>query len=290
MPLDLGSLVRSASGALLAKDARVKADADRRRAQELAILQRGLLEAQIGNYRSQIETRAKEKPVPPPRFSPVIDPVTGEVQGYDPAANTLTPSGGRVHPKPTTTGGVLEQKAQAGASTAVESIDDAEQLLQRNQEADVLPLGAALARGAKASGGILGALGGAAEPLAQKSMTPDQQQFQADMQRMVHSMVGLLPGSRQSIVLFNSLVNAYTPQPGESAQTRSAKRAARQRARAWLAAVAQGRQVPVPPELAAAGITEADLVGVGTPPDEDTPAPPAPSSGPRYSPRFRRRP
>lgn len=281
MALDLSSLVRSASGALLAKDARQRQQEALRNQRMMQVLQHGLLAAQIGNYRSQIETRAKEK-APAPRFTPITDPVTGEVSGYDPSANTLTPSGGRVHPKPVL-GGVLEQKATAGAGTALESIDDAERLLAANPEADVLPLGAALARGAKTSGGLMGTLGGIAEPLAQRSMTPDQQQFQADMQRMVHSMVGLLPGSRQSIVLFNSLVNAYTPLPNESAQTRTAKRAARQRARAWLAAIAAGKPVPVPPELAAAGITDADI----TPSPTTTSPAPAPSPRtPGYNPRF----
>lgn len=192
---------------------------------------------------------------------------------------------------------LLREKAAAGARTAIESIDDAEKLLVGDPTADVLPLGAALARGAKAGGGVLGTLAGAAEPLAQRSMTPNQQQFQADMQRMVHSMVGLLPGSRQSIVLFNSLVNAYTPQPGEAAQVRTAKRNARQRAREWLRAVQQGKKVALLPELAEHGITEADLelpsgADEARPESPAAPAtPPSPGAAPAgYNPKFWRQP
>jgi hypothetical protein len=190
-------------------------------------------------------------------------------------------------------GGVTREKAVAGANTAVESIDDAEALLAQNPEADVLPMGAALARGAKTSGGVVGLVGGVAEPLAQRSMTPPQQQFQADMQRMVHSMVGLLPGSRQSIVLFNSLVNAYTPAPGESPAARTAKRQARLRARHWLDAVRRGESIPIPPELQAAGITEADLPTGGAPatpapraPTAPTDSGPPPPAGPSFNAKF----
>jgi hypothetical protein len=277
MGLSFSSLVQTASQALEQKRQRQQDQADRAQRHELELMQRSLLQAQIEKLRTP--------PTPEVvRQTPIQDPVTGDIVGYNPVTNTVTPSGGRVHPKPKpdTTGGFLEQKAQAGAGTAVESIDEAEALLRRNANADRLPLGAALARGAKTGGGLTGVLGGLAEPLAQRSMTPDQQEFQAAMQRMVHSMVGLLPGSRQSQVLFNSLVNAYTPQPGESAQARSAKRAARARAREWLAAVAGGHRVPVPPELAAQGITAEDLL-----PSEDETAPLTPPSGPRrVPPRF----
>jgi len=277
MGLNLASLVQTASQALENKRLRQREEQARAAQQDTAILQRALLSAQTRNYNSQIETRAKDKPPAPPRYQGMVDPKTGQIIGYDPATNTATPAVGvRLNPKPVdTTGGFLEQKARAGSGTAVESIDDAERLLARNPEADVLPLGAALARGAKTSGGLIGAIAGAAEPLAQRSMTPDQQQFQADAQRMVHSMVGLLPGSRQSQVLFNSLVNAYTPQPGESPQARNAKRAARLRARHWLAAIAEGRSVPIPPELAEAGITPADIGGPDEESDEPTPESPA---------------
>lgn len=192
--------------------------------------------------------------------------------------------------RPGSESSVLRLKAQAGAETAVEAIDEAERLLGQDSNADVLPVGAALARGAKTSGGLIGTLAGIAEPLAQQSMTENQQQFQAAIQRMVHSMVGLLPGSRQSIVLFNSLVNAYTPQPNESAQARSAKRAARLRARGWLDAIRRGEKIPIPPELGAAGITEGDIdvpsgAGGGAAPSRPSgaaspAAPVMPSSGP----------
>jgi len=190
-------------------------------------------------------------------------------------------------PTGTGQGGLTQQKASAGARTAIESIDHAESLYAHNANADVLPLGAALARGAKTSGGIMGVIAGAAEPLAQKSMTPSQQQFQADMQRMVHSMVGLLPGSRQSITLFNSLVNAYTPQPGEAPETRQAKRAARQRAKVWLKAVESGQQVELLPELSAAGVSPEE-VSAGGGSATATPGSVTPTT-PAYNPRWWRR-
>jgi len=187
--------------------------------------------------------------------------------------------------------GLTQEKAAAGARTAIQAIDDAESLYSQGPEVDVLPLGAALARGAKTGGGLVGAIAGAAEPLAQQSMTPGQQQFQADMQRMVHSMVGLLPGSRQSVTLFNSLVNAYTPQPSEAPQARAAKRAARQRAKVWLAAVSQGQKVPILPELAEHGITDSDVTVEGAAPVASPAQPPAPvtPAAPAYNPKFWRR-
>jgi hypothetical protein len=288
--IDWGALLQGTiTGARSIHEGRAEQRKLEQQALRQALMDR-LTQAQIGNFESLAAERLKPPVVPPTRLSPMTDPVTGDVSGYNPITNTLTPSGGRLHVKPpaeAAAAGLLRQKASAGARTAIESIDHAEGLIASDPNADVLPLGAALARGAKTSGGMIGAIAGAAEPLAQKSMTSHQQQFQADMQRMVHSMVGLLPGSRQSIVLFNSLVNAYTPQPGEAAETRTAKREARSRAREWLRAVERGEKIPLLPELVAAGITPADIESDGVD-EEGAPADvfpsPAPSAAPQAPP------
>jgi hypothetical protein len=54
-----------------------------------------------------------------------------------------------------------------------------------------------------------------------------------------------LPGSRQSQVLFNNLVESYAPKAGEDPQTRATKRAARRELALRLRALANGQDVTI---------------------------------------------
>jgi hypothetical protein len=76
-------------------------------------------------------------------------------------------------------------------------------------------------------------------------MTSSQQEFQSYMDQFAHNAVGLLPGSRQSMVLFNNLRQSYVPSAGQSPQAREAKRRQRLELLRRLQAMSQGQPVPL---------------------------------------------
>jgi len=144
-----------------------------------------------------------------------------------------------------------KEKIKIGAQTAVAALDKIEALLEKDPNADVTTLMASLGHGVVGAPVIGKMIGGAGNYLEQQGRTPTQQEFQAAINEFAHSAVGLLPGSRQSLTLFNSMVDAYRPVAGESAESRAAKRDARRKLRARLARIAETGDEPGEAELLA---------------------------------------
>lgn len=166
-------------------------------------------------------------------------------------------------------GGVTAMETRAAAQNALAALNQADAVLQRDPNADILPTGAALARGAKAHGGIIGLLGGAAEPLAQQAMSATQQEFQQAMDQFLHNYASVLPRGGRSVAILQNLRNSFAPTAGQTEpQVRAAFAAARANLRATLEALANGQ-------------TPKEALPDGTPP----PATPR-VAAPGYSPKF----
>lgn len=157
--------------------------------------------------------------------------------------------GGKAAGKPMASQGttnVLAGKVRTGAQNALQALEEADQILREDRTADITPVASGIASSAAQSriADYVPGLKGGAEALAQSQMTTAQQKFQAAMSRFAHNAVGLLPGSRQSIALFNDLRQAYTPKQGQTSQEfRDASRAARTRLAEKMRQLAKGETV-----------------------------------------------
>jgi hypothetical protein len=167
-------------------------------------------------------------------------------------------------------GGVVNQKAHLGAVNAIDAIDHAIALYDADKTANVVPQIAAAMEGLSHLPVVGGAFRGTAEAQRQRRMTPTQQEFQGYMDTFAHNAVGLLPGSRQSITLFNNLRNSYARLPGQSDEAGAAKIEQLKRLRARLAEFLEGKPVRLDDVL---GQDFADLTA--------TPTPTAPKPAPR---------
>ena len=122
------------------------------------------------------------------------------------------------------TGSVQDRKAIMGARTAVRAIDAMMDLIRGGGiGASQRSLTTDFARGVQSVPVLGKALSGVTEPIAQQGMTDAQSVYDTYLNQIAHTTVGLLPGSRQSMVLFNNMRQVYEPIAGMSEATRRAK-------------------------------------------------------------------
>ena len=147
------------------------------------------------------------------------------------------------HPEKTPS--ALDEKIRLGASNAAEAIQQAVALVGRDSTANVLPLQSEVAGSAAESkiADYIPGLKGAAGYLRRRGMTDTQNQFQNLLNVVAHNSVGLLPGSRQSIVLFQNLRDSYATQAGDPPGLRAQKLAKLQELGQRLARLARGEDV-----------------------------------------------
>lgn len=177
--------------------------------------------------------------------------------------------------KPAAGSAALTQKIRLGAQNAAEALDFIDRLVTTDPNADVRTVGTSLAEGASRLPLIGTALSGLTEPLAQLAMTPTQQIVQGAFGRFAHNAVGLLPGSRQSLVLFQNLLESYRPKSNESSEARAAKRAARRELAKRLHAIGRGEDVTL---TDLPGMEGFDLSGTGTSASPAEPGAPTPKN------------
>ena len=158
-------------------------------------------------------------------------------------------------------GGVLQQKAQMGAVNSIDVIDHMLALYDRDKTADVVPQASALMEGISGIPVVGKMARGTVEAQRQQRMTSNQQQYQGYLDTFTHNTVGLLPGSRQSIALFNNLRNSYGRLPGQSDAAGAAKIEQLRRLRARLLDFVQGKPVRLDDVL---GREFSDLTPAGT--------------------------
>lgn len=104
---------------------------------------------------------------------------------------------------------------QFAARNALQALVDANELLKKDPNADILPSAAAAIQGAGTTG--VGALvRGALGPLAQQAMTPNQQMFQRKMDQFLHNYGSLLPRGQRSMVILNNLRASFSPVAGQT--------------------------------------------------------------------------
>lgn len=140
-------------------------------------------------------------------------------------------------------GGVMAQETKAAARNALAALNQADALLARDPEADVLPVAASVARGAERVPIIGGMLSGAMDPIAQHSMRPTQQQFQQAMDQFLHNYSALLPRGGRSVQILKNLRNSFAPAAGQTdAEVRKGFATARAHLRQTLEALAAGRE------------------------------------------------
>ena len=235
MGIDLSSLVQTGLGALSTarKQRKERAEEEEARAlrasAERRAMQQSLLSERLGE--SLIRQRAQT----PVRVDPYGPAATTEVIRRQGAAARARQAG-----KPPSG---LENKVRLGAHNAADALTRAETLLAQDPEADVEPEAAAAMEGLSRIPVVGGMATGMVEAQRQRRRSPSQQAFQSYMDQFVHNAVGLLPGSRQSIVLFQNLRQAYVPAAGQSPEARAAKRAQRNRLIALLKQLAAGERV-----------------------------------------------
>lgn len=130
------------------------------------------------------------------------------------------------------------EKLKTGAEGAIQALDQIDALLKQDPNADVYPVASRIAEGASHLPFGLGtALSGITEPLAQSQRTPNQQRFEVLVNSLTHNAVGLLPGSRQSQKLFESLKETFRPKAGSSQPARAESALLRSQLRARLRAI-----------------------------------------------------
>ena len=158
------------------------------------------------------------------QLAEALKPISGRftgIVGNDGDIYTLNQENGQV----TKTGynggakgkaGVAPARLQAAARIALQQITDMDALLKSKPDADIMPSLAAGIANAKAGTGIGGAVAGFLNPLAQKTLTPEQQMFQRMGDALSHTYTGLIgaTGSR-SQWLFQSIRNSVIPQGGQ---------------------------------------------------------------------------
>lgn len=125
----------------------------------------------------------------------------------------------RIGPAPVaqgTLGSVMGQETRAAARNALAALNQADAILKRDSNADILPPEVSLARGAQHIPVIGTMLSGAMEPAAQAAMTPAQKQFQQAMDQFLHNYSALLPRGGRSVAILQNLRSSFTPGPGQN--------------------------------------------------------------------------
>lgn len=158
-------------------------------------------------------------------------------------------------------GGVTAQETKAAARNALVALDEADRLLARDPEADIVPVATSVARGAERIPIIGGMLSGAMDPIAQQAMRPTQQQFQRAIDQVLHNYSALLPRGGRSVQILKNLRNSFAPSAGQTdAEVRKGFATARAHLRQTLEALAEGREPtgPLPGTDAPSGAGEYD--------------------------------
>ena len=176
------------------------------------------------------------------------------------------------------------EKIKMGASNAANAIRQIERIMSTDPDADIKPITTAIAEGAEHIPVIGGALHGAMEPIAQGAMSPTQQQYASAMDQMVHNAVGLLPGSRQSITLFNNLRDSYKAKAGDTPENRAFKAGQLRRLLTKFDALSHGQDVDLAEEFGPEfdGVTGGG--GGGSAPHTTSPGISTPISQPKPNP------
>lgn len=141
------------------------------------------------------------------------------------------------------TGGITTaqaQKIKLGARNAYSAARQAVALVQRDSTANIVPdLSTILGSAAEGQSFLKGAAGLA----RRRAMTGNQNKFQNLLNIVAHNSVGLLPGSRQSLVLFQNLRDSYSTAGGDPPELRAQKLALLQDLAVGLRSLAAGEDV-----------------------------------------------
>jgi len=120
---------------------------------------------------------------------------------------------------------VSQQATQLAANQVYLALEDAERLERVDPQASKSPVGAEAAQGIASLGAFgMKPFGGIAGPVAQQAMTPNQQQFQADMARLTGNYPSLMKNFRGSNALLDRLAKEWRPPAGSSDQVRASLR------------------------------------------------------------------
>lgn len=185
-----------------------------------------------------IPTIDPENPTAPPRFVPgnLRSGVIGDPTDRGPIPRAGTTS-------TTTTGGFLDNKLHLGAANALSALNNLRnlELNPATRGSNRISWGAAAAEGAEEVAGMSGVMRG----LRNWLMPANNQQYRNAINQIVHNIVGLLPGSRQSIVLFMSLQDALRAEPNEAPESIAYKTQLMFELIPRLEAIYNGQRVPL---------------------------------------------
>lgn len=132
---------------------------------------------------------------------------------------------------------IMAQETRAAAKNALAALNQADRVLARDPDADILPIAASIARGAERVPVVGSALSGLAEPIAQHQMSKTQKEFQQAMDQFLHNYSALLPRGGRSVQILRNLRASFAPSAG---QNEKEVRAAFTRARADLRRTLEG--------------------------------------------------
>lgn len=157
----------------------------------------------------------------PPKTQYFIGP-NGEIIYGTPAEADVVP--GARAAVPGQQSNAQQDKKKLGAANAAEAARAAVALVDSVPDANVYPTSAAWAGGiAESKAGEMVGLSPLAGAAQRRAMTDEQTQFQNLLNVVAHNAVGLLPGSRQSLVLFKNLRETYASGPGDPPGLRKQK-------------------------------------------------------------------
>lgn len=173
-------------------------------------------------------------------FAPVVGS-NGEVYTINKRTGVVNRSGANVGPKGTM-GALTPQETAITAQQAVEAADGALALARQDPTAAVPSTAAAMLQGT-AGKSVAGVPMGGVAPLAQRLMTPNQQRFQQYRNQFIVAATALMPKSRMSPSIMNTILGGYFSPAGSSPEARSQALQSLLNYRNQLAQLASGKPV-----------------------------------------------
>ena len=139
----------------------------------------------------------------------------------------------------------LREKILLGSRNAARAIRQAVALVRHDPDANFKPVLSDIAGSAAESriAEYIPGLKGAAGYARRRAMSANQNKFQNLLNIVAHNSVGLLPGSRQSLVLFQNLRDSYSTSAGDPPELRAQKLALLEDLGRSLEALAQGQDI-----------------------------------------------
>lgn len=151
-------------------------------------------------------------------FAPIVGS-NGEVYTINKRNGTVTRAGANVGPKGSS-GALTPQETQIAAQQAVEAADRYIALVRQDPSAAIPSTPAAMLQGS-AGKSVAGVPIGGLAPLGQRLMTPNQQVAKQLQSQFIAAATTLMPKSRMSPTIMNTLLGGYFTPAGSSPEARA---------------------------------------------------------------------